>query len=78
MDPINEKEVSIIKKYPVETVLVLMISAIGFLFYAYFDINADFRKYMSADRAEVTRALENNTRVLDDFLKYNERSQNNK
>jgi hypothetical protein len=58
---------SLLRKYIYEYALLTLASCVAFLFYAYADLNADFRTYLLQDRSDMVKAIERNNQVIHEF-----------
>ena len=57
-------DVSLIKRHPLETVLILIIAGLSFLFYSYFNLDRDFRNYIIDQGKQTEKILTENTDML--------------
>jgi len=66
METLNKDEISLIKKHPIETVLFIMMAGMSFLFYSYFDLSKEFRRYVTEDKVQAVKVIEDNNRLLNE------------
>lgn len=68
----SEKKLSVIKKYPLETLIALLIGAVSFLTWWQFDtakkveqVQSELKNYLYKDRQELINSIEKNTQSVD-------------
>lgn len=74
---IDEKKVSIIRKYPLESLIYLLIGAVGFITWWQFqtaqkvdDLQKEVKTYLHEDRSKLIQAMDNNTDVMEKVIIY--------
>lgn len=60
----EEKKLSLIRRYPLETIVIILVAAVGLLFRKYDAINDRVYEYMNKDVQVQTKVIEENNKVL--------------
>lgn len=67
--PLKEGELSLIKKYPIETVLLLLILAVTTLTWYVAGLEKDFRSYVINQGEQTTGVIKDNSILLQEVKK---------
>jgi hypothetical protein len=61
----NEKKLSLLRRYPLETLVFILLGSVTYLFVAHFALEGEFRKYILTNSLEHVKVIEKNTAVID-------------